>query len=203
MSKVSLRNLDQQFSGLIQKTEIEKFRDDLLKRCGYTKSVASSLKKSIKDLSSMKQAIERAQKLYSKQKDEIETKSGTLLGRPNLKSVNENDATILRHWKTISQERPIPTIENFDGDNEDLSCSDPVIIRKGRNTLKALVKDDKTRKQVEVLGRFLVVICSVQAAMLLLMLLLLLYCKHAGSCLCFMALFTGSRQPSSNHFSHL
>jgi len=143
MHRLVQENCQQQFE------EAEKS----LKTC---QKAASSLRRAINDMKKLRTALNKLRvSLKNKQKASQESDNKiarTLAGRTSVaKSVNATDPLLLQSFKELMHQKEMrvikdPAVELVNGASD---ASRPFVIRKGRNVMKYLARQDEVRAVLE------------------------------------------------------
>jgi hypothetical protein len=147
-----LENPSHKLDNALTQEAVLAMRDELLKACGSCKTVCAALRRSVKDGGSIKTQIDKAHKVFeTKKQAAAEGKTGTLQGRPNLKTICDKDAVIIQGFRGLAITRPMITVKDCQVDESKVPVAPqyPMIIRQGKNVLKQLTKNATTKKAVE------------------------------------------------------
>eukprot|EP00435_Cladocopium_sp_Y103_P038342 s448_g10.t1 len=126
------------------------YGQELNDRAAASKLVATSLRKSMKDIESMTKAstaVKRARDQFEAKRRELENATNksqaSMIGRTNFqKCISATDPPVIQAFKQLSSLRPMPVIsKNNPGDT--LPLNQAIIVRRGRNTFTAVTKDHK------------------------------------------------------------
>lgn len=134
--------------------------DEVEKSLKACQKVCTALRRAIHDMKKLRVALTKllASQKSRKEKDMADAANGanklakTLAGRTSIqKSVNMTDPMILQCFKDVLQAKEIRMVKDV---NEELTggasdASRPYCLRKGRNILKFMVKNDVSRAVLE------------------------------------------------------
>ena len=128
------------------KSEIDDKHEATMTQLRHVKLTIGALRKAMADMTTMTNTLARAKEKFEEQLAKASSGAaghGGLHGRPNLRNMRPDDPEILKSFKTASAKRPLATVAHL---TENLSSSEPFILRKGRNTVAALLKSNASKK---------------------------------------------------------